>query len=466
MVAATLALGGCDDGTREETQLQPEPLPPQKAAPQKAQPALAFALVAEKTALHAGPNDSTASFRPKDRLPSGSARGGAVLFAIDGEQPATKAWVRLVATERQGRCGYAPMDLDAPVYVKRADLMRTLTAPATIDGPGKTRIELQPGVALRPSGKLPATYTVTTREVRLQLDLKDHPVTSNLGEEALEEDPPAAASASGPPPPAKTPGRFGLRPSEALLVGPHRVRLSTKHPPTLTPVEGHDALAMLDTPCVDVVGVEVKPPDPMIARREAIEKESKAILELLASDAGSFGSLDDALMAGGSDLDQALAGGTAVPGGSFGPPEPRRGGGGRVDLGGLGRTGEAADLRPRRKARPTLTLGTTHTTKGLDDAVVRRIVRGRQSRLLACYERALSRDATLRGHVLLAFTIQLDGQVGSARSEPKSEHLPQGTDLPDPSVVSCMVRALGGITFPKPTGDRPVKAKIRLTLRP
>ena len=98
--------------------------------------------------------------------------------------------------------------------------------------------------------------------------------------------------------------------------------------------------------------------------------------------------------------------------------------------------------------------------------MVQRLLRSRMSRFRACYERGLKRDASLRGQVMLSFVIQLDGRVASAESVPKSKAQPNGTDVGDASVVSCVVRALQGITFPRPNGDQLVKAKARIALRP
>jgi hypothetical protein len=64
-------------------------------------------------------------------------------------------------------------------------------------------------------------------------------------------------------------------------------------------------------------------------------------------------------------------------------------------------------------------------------------------RLRGCYERALQRDATMAGHILLRLVIDGSGAVSSASGV--------DSDLP-PDVVQCIEREAGTLRFPEPKG--------------
>jgi hypothetical protein len=76
--------------------------------------------------------------------------------------------------------------------------------------------------------------------------------------------------------------------------------------------------------------------------------------------------------------------------------------------------------------------------------VIQRIVRQSFGRFRACYEVGLKTNPRLQGRVSTSFVIGRDGAVSSATNA--------GSDLPDPAVVSCVVRAFYGISFPQPEG--------------
>jgi hypothetical protein len=76
--------------------------------------------------------------------------------------------------------------------------------------------------------------------------------------------------------------------------------------------------------------------------------------------------------------------------------------------------------------------------------VIQRVVRQNFGRFRRCYEDGLRAQPSLGGHVKVAFVIGRDGSVTSARDA--------GSDLPDRSVVSCVVRSFGALSFPEPDG--------------
>lgn len=135
----------------------------------------------------------------------------------------------------------------------------------------------------------------------------------------------------------------------------------------------------------------------------------------------------------------------------------RRGAGiGVGDIGGLGTCvssgcggGElgafsSARLSPRHQVagvrmRPA---GDTTLSGRLPPEIIQRVIRQNFGRMRACYEPALRTNPNLQGRVAVKFVIGRDGSVGSVSNG--------GSDLPDSGVVSCVVRAFYGISFPQP----------------
>jgi hypothetical protein len=76
--------------------------------------------------------------------------------------------------------------------------------------------------------------------------------------------------------------------------------------------------------------------------------------------------------------------------------------------------------------------------------VIQRIVRQNFGRFRLCYESGLRTKPTLQGRVAVKFVIDETGAVKSAQDG--------GSDLPDPHVVSCVVRGFGNLSFPQPEG--------------
>ena len=62
----------------------------------------------------------------------------------------------------------------------------------------------------------------------------------------------------------------------------------------------------------------------------------------------------------------------------------------------------------------------------------------------SCYESGLGRNPQLQGRITVRFVIDPDGLVRHVESE--------GSDLPDPKVIECVVAEYKNLTFPHPEG--------------
>jgi outer membrane biosynthesis protein TonB len=69
-------------------------------------------------------------------------------------------------------------------------------------------------------------------------------------------------------------------------------------------------------------------------------------------------------------------------------------------------------------------------------------VRQNFGRFRMCYEQGLVRNPNLEGRVAVRFVIGRDGAVSNVSNG--------GTDLPDGNVVSCVIGAYYGLSFPAP----------------
>ena len=78
----------------------------------------------------------------------------------------------------------------------------------------------------------------------------------------------------------------------------------------------------------------------------------------------------------------------------------------------------------------------------LPPETIQRIVRQSFGRFRSCYEDGLRQNPGLEGRVTARFVIARDGSVANVQSG--------GTDLPDRSVVACVLRAYGTLSFPAP----------------
>jgi hypothetical protein len=104
----------------------------------------------------------------------------------------------------------------------------------------------------------------------------------------------------------------------------------------------------------------------------------------------------------------------------------------------LGRTPPGHHTRVPRM-RPD---GSTSVSGHLPAEVVQRIVRQNFGRFRMCYEQGLTRNPNLQGRVAVRFVIGRDGAVSRVQNA--------GSDMPDSGVVSCVVSAYYGLSFPAP----------------
>ena len=78
----------------------------------------------------------------------------------------------------------------------------------------------------------------------------------------------------------------------------------------------------------------------------------------------------------------------------------------------------------------------------LPPEVIQRVVRQNFGRFRLCYQQGLSRNPNLEGRVSARFVIDRSGAVTNVANG--------GSDLPDSAVVSCVISAFYGLSFPQP----------------
>jgi hypothetical protein len=106
---------------------------------------------------------------------------------------------------------------------------------------------------------------------------------------------------------------------------------------------------------------------------------------------------------------------------------------------GRGRLGGAHQASP-----PELRVGSTSVNGRLPPEVIQRIVRQNFGRFRLCYENGLRNNPNLQGRVTVKFVIDRSGAVATTSDG--------GSDLPDTSVVQCILRGFGNLNFPQPEG--------------
>ncbi|HXX65642.1 MAG TPA: AgmX/PglI C-terminal domain-containing protein [Polyangiaceae bacterium] len=93
---------------------------------------------------------------------------------------------------------------------------------------------------------------------------------------------------------------------------------------------------------------------------------------------------------------------------------------------------------------PRIREGNPQVAGHLPAAVIQRIVRQNFGRFRFCYENGVRANSDLQGRVTVRFVIDRSGAVAMTADG--------GSDLPDRSVVQCVVRAFGNLSFPEPEG--------------
>lgn len=99
--------------------------------------------------------------------------------------------------------------------------------------------------------------------------------------------------------------------------------------------------------------------------------------------------------------------------------------------------------RPNHPENGSVRMGTMQVTGRLPPEVVQRIVRRNFARFRLCYEDGVRKNPSLTGRVTTRFTIDRDGTVKGAPED-------AGSDLPDASVVQCVLRAFSNVSYPQP----------------
>jgi hypothetical protein len=85
-------------------------------------------------------------------------------------------------------------------------------------------------------------------------------------------------------------------------------------------------------------------------------------------------------------------------------------------------------------------------SKEIDKEVIRRVIRTRMNEIRYCYEKGLVQHPDLEGKLVVSFLIGRDGRAMAAT--------PRESTIADPSVVRCVVEAVGRLTFPMPPDAR------------
>jgi Ca-activated chloride channel family protein len=127
------------------------------------------------------------------------------------------------------------------------------------------------------------------------------------------------------------------------------------------------------------------------------------------------------------------------------------GGGGRGDVSTLGHgAGE------HRASAPSVRMSGP-SVSGIGSDVITRIARRSTGRMRLCYEEGLRRNPDLQGNIRVTLRIRSDGSVASASSA--------GSTLSDAGVVSCVLSAFRGLSFPPPESGE-VVATFPVTFAP
>jgi len=208
-------------------------------------------------------------------------------------------------------------------------------------------------------------------------------------------------------------------------------------------------------------------PSPQLAHAAAVEAaRSFGMIELLGtlSSTGSSGSpflRDPALGADAMAADGNLWGDTIGDSGGSGGLHligGDNGGGGKGDGVGIGTIGTCGTANcgasgwghgnslghgEHKTGGPKVRMATGLDVSGrIPPEVVQRIVRQNYGRFRMCYENGLRSNPNLGGRVMTRFVIGRDGSVANASNG--------GSDLADSGVVSCVVSAFYGLSFPSP----------------
>ena len=140
-----------------------------------------------------------------------------------------------------------------------------------------------------------------------------------------------------------------------------------------------------------------------------------------------------------------MGGGGTGPGSLFGAGDVGAGIGAGTGMGlGMGQGGIGAMGRERREVQISVMRGRPSVSGYLSPEQINRVVRANQAAVRYCYEVEVQRQPSLRGRVEIAWRINLQGSVTTARVASSS--------LRNPRVEGCIVRQVKRWRFPQPDG--------------
>jgi hypothetical protein len=207
-------------------------------------------------------------------------------------------------------------------------------------------------------------------------------------------------------------------------------------------------------------------PDPHIARQNALKDAMEfGMIGLISSGAGGdpnsptapWGrdeSLGNDLLSGNGNMWSPDIGegfgsnGLGLSGIGEGSGGPGEGIGVGKNLGGLGNNlfhgFDSGRKLPGKYVPKNIVMrqGVTNASGRIPPEVIQRVIRQNFGRFRNCYEAGLRNNPNLAGRVAVKFVIGRDGSVSQASNG--------GSDLPDSGVVSCIVGAFRGLSFPQP----------------
>lgn len=126
----------------------------------------------------------------------------------------------------------------------------------------------------------------------------------------------------------------------------------------------------------------------------------------------------------------------------------------------LARLGVAPDPRPKRKRlAPVPTPGVSDGDSALQDQVaIRYRVQSYLYGIRQCYQKELKQKPGLAGQLRVAFTVTKEGRAQDIKVISSA--------LRRPSLHSCVVNAIKGIYFSRPSGGKPVKISYPFDFKP
>jgi hypothetical protein len=107
-------------------------------------------------------------------------------------------------------------------------------------------------------------------------------------------------------------------------------------------------------------------------------------------------------------------------------------------------TATSAPTAVRSAIKATVAAGAVQVNGRLSVDVVQGVVRKSFAGFRACYENGMRTNPNLAGRVTVKFVIDRSGSVATAQDG--------GSEMTDPTVVGCVVRGFGNLSFPQPEG--------------